>query len=96
MEEILKFETIARDNAYHNYEALHPLVTVIDYSEAAPRKLKKTYFGFYMILLKDVKCGDLKYGKSIYDNQEGTLVFIAPAEGSVSTHLRNGTSRKDT
>lgn len=80
MEETLKFETIAQYNAYNNHETLHPLVTVIDYSKASPRKLKKTYFGFYMILLKDVKCGDLKYGKGTYDYQEGTLVFIAPGQ----------------
>lgn len=80
MEEILKFETIAQYNAYNSHETLHPLVTVIDYHKAAPRKLKKTYFGFYMILLKDVNCGDLKYGKNTYDYQEGTLVFIAPGQ----------------
>jgi AraC family transcriptional regulator, transcriptional activator of pobA len=80
MEEIVKFETIAQYNTFNNHETLHPLVTVIDYSKAAPRKLRKTYFGFYMILLKDVKCGDLKYGKSTYDYQEGTLVFIAPGQ----------------
>lgn len=80
MEEILKFETIAQYNAYNNHPTLHPLVTVIDYSKAAPRKLKKSYFGFYMILLKDVRCGDLKYGKNTYDYQEGTLVFIAPGQ----------------
>jgi AraC-like DNA-binding protein len=33
-----------------------------------------------MILLKDVHCGDLKYGKNTYDYQEGTLVFIAPGQ----------------
>jgi AraC family transcriptional activator of pobA len=33
-----------------------------------------------MILLKDVHCGDLKYGKHTYDYQEGTLVFIAPGQ----------------
>jgi AraC family transcriptional regulator, transcriptional activator of pobA len=80
MGEILKFETIAQYNEYNNHPTLHPLVTVIDYSKAAPRTLRKSYFGFYMILLKDVHCGDLKYGKNTYDYQEGTLVFIAPGQ----------------
>lgn len=80
MEEIQRFETITEYNVYNNHETLHPLVTVIDYSKAAPRRLKKTYFGFYMILLKDVKCGDLRYGKNNYDYQEGTLVFISPGQ----------------
>jgi len=80
MDEILKFETVAQYNTYNQHQTLHPLVTVIEYSKANPRKLTKSYFGFYMILLKDVVCGDLKYGKNTYDYQEGTLVFIAPGQ----------------
>jgi len=37
-------------------------------------------FGFYTVFLKEVKCGDLRYGKNTYDYQEGTLVFIAPGQ----------------
>ena len=80
MEEILKFDTIARYNVFNQHETLHPLVSVIDYSKAMPRKLRKSYFGFYAVLLKDVKCGDLRYGKHLYDYQEGTLVFVAPGQ----------------
>jgi AraC-like DNA-binding protein len=32
------------------------------------------------VFLKEVKCGDLRYGKNTYDYQEGTLVFIAPGQ----------------
>jgi AraC-like DNA-binding protein len=76
MEEIRRFDTISQYNAFNNHETLHPLVTVIDFSKAAPRKLTRMYFGFYLVLLKDVVCGDLRYGKNTYDYQEGTLVFI--------------------
>lgn len=34
----------------------------------------------YCIFLKDVMCGDLKYGRNYYDYQEGTLVFVAPGQ----------------
>jgi AraC family transcriptional activator of pobA len=80
MEEIMKFESISEFNAFNNHETLNPLVSVIDYSKASPRKLRRTYFGFYYVILKDVKCGDLLYGKHTYDYQEGTLVFIAPGQ----------------
>ncbi|MDO8966690.1 AraC family transcriptional regulator [Algoriphagus sp.] len=80
MEEILRFETISQYNAFNNQETLHPLVSVIDFSKANPRRLRKTYFGFYLIILKDVVCGDLRYGKNTYDYQEGTLVFIGPGQ----------------
>ncbi|MBS1565493.1 MAG: helix-turn-helix transcriptional regulator [Bacteroidetes bacterium] len=37
-------------------------------------------FGFYTVYLKDVICGNLRYGRHYYDYQEGTLVFIAPGQ----------------
>jgi AraC-like DNA-binding protein len=80
MEDILRFETISQYNAFNNHETLHPLVSVIDFSKANPRRLRKTYFGFYLIILKDVVCGDIRYGKNTYDYQEGTLVFIGPGQ----------------
>ena len=80
MEDILRFETVSQYNAFNNQETLHPLVSVIDFSKANPRRLRKTYFGFYLIILKDVVCGDLRYGKNTYDYQEGTLVFIGPGQ----------------
>lgn len=80
MDEILKFDTISQYNAFNNHETLHPLVSVIDFSKASPRRLRKTYFGFYLVLLKDVQCGDLRYGKNTYDYQEGTLIFLAPGQ----------------
>jgi AraC family transcriptional regulator, transcriptional activator of pobA len=80
MEDILKFETISQYNAFNNHETLHPLVSVIDFSKASPRKLRRTYFGFYLVLIKDVLCGDIRYGKNTYDYQEGTLIFLAPGQ----------------
>ena len=87
METMRRFETINDYNAFNNTETLHPLVTVIDFSKANPRHGLVTWFGFYTIILKDVKCGDMVYGRHIYDYQEGTLVFIAPGQvAGVNTH----------
>jgi len=80
MDNLRRFETISEYNAFNNNETLHPLVSVVDLSKAAPRKLASAYFGFYTVFLKEVKCGDLRYGKQTYDYQEGTLVFIAPGQ----------------
>ena len=77
---MLRFDTVSEYNTFNNHETLHPLVSIIDFSKAAPRRLQRTYFGFYLVLLKDVKCGDLRYGKNTYDYQEGTLVFLAPGQ----------------
>ena len=80
MDSIRRFETINDYNAFNNNETLHPLVSVVDLSKANPRQGSKMYFGFYTIFLKDVKCGDLVYGRHTYDYQEGTLVFLAPGQ----------------
>ena len=37
-------------------------------------------FGFYAVFLKEIKCGDMRYGRNFYDYQEGTLVFLAPGQ----------------
>lgn len=80
MDNMRRFETIGQYNAFNNNETLHPLVSVVDLSKADPRTGSRMYFGFYTIFLKDVKCGDLIYGRQTYDYQEGTLVFIAPGQ----------------
>jgi AraC-like DNA-binding protein len=77
---MLRFETISEYNAFNNNETLHPLVSVVDLSKASPRQGSRMYFGFYTIFLKDVRCGDLVYGRHTYDYQEGTLVFLAPGQ----------------
>lgn len=80
MDTTRRFETVSQYNAFNNNETLHPLASVVDLSKASPRSGSKMYFGFYTIFLKDVKCGDLVYGRATYDYQEGTLVFLAPGQ----------------
>lgn len=80
MENMRRFEKIIDYNVFNNIETLHPMVSIVDLSKAAPREGSKMYFGFYTIFLKDVKCGDLLYGRNTYDYQEGTLVFLAPGQ----------------
>jgi AraC-like DNA-binding protein len=80
MDALRKFETINQYNQFNNNETLHPQISVVDLSKAAPRSGSRMYFGFYTIFLKDVKCGDLVYGRHTYDYQEGTLVFMAPGQ----------------
>ncbi|MBL7826797.1 MAG: AraC family transcriptional regulator [Saprospiraceae bacterium] len=74
------FDSISGYNAFNNHETLHPLISVLDYSKANPRYQSRMNFGIYCIVLKQVICGDLKYGRHFYDYQEGTLVFISPGQ----------------
>lgn len=88
MELIFPIQDINKYNNDNNHKTLHPLITVIDFSKANIRDWGnadtiKFQHGLYNIILKDVKCGDLRYGRDYYDYQAGTLVFFAPGQVSV-------------
>ena len=85
MNNIVRFENVKDYNALNNHETLHPLVSVIDFSKSKPwvwpggESIKISY-GMYSVFLKEVKCGDLKYGCNYYDYEEGSLVFMSPGQ----------------
>ena len=80
MEDVKHIHSIEEYNKYFGVETLHPLVTVIEGRKGKPLHFCKKYFNFYSIILKDVSCGSLKYGRSIYDYQAGAMLFVAPGQ----------------
>lgn len=80
MNEIPRIDNICDYNSIMGLETLHPLVSVVDLSKSKRMTHMRHSFGFYAIYLKQVKCGDLIYGRNYYDYQEGTLVCIAPGQ----------------
>jgi AraC family transcriptional activator of pobA len=81
MEKILRIDTVSEHDSFYHQENLHPLVSVIDFAGKSPQVYaSKMNFGFYAVYLKDVKCGDIKYGRDTYDYQDRTLVFVAPGQ----------------
>lgn len=80
MTDIIKLETVAQYNDIRGMSTLHPLITVLDLQYAKPMPEARFNFGLYAIYLKQLVCGELKYGRSNYDYQEGTLVFVAPGQ----------------
>lgn len=73
-------ESVGEYNKLLGVETLHPLVSVIDLSKVQPIHHMRHTFGFYAVFLKEVKCGDLIYGRQRYDYQEGTVVCLAPGQ----------------
>jgi AraC-like DNA-binding protein len=80
MENITRIDTVGQYNTLNNNPTLHPLVSVLDLSKANARQNYRANYGFYTVFLKDIKCGDLKYGCNYYDYEEGTLVFVGPGQ----------------
>lgn len=81
MDEIIKIDTIDQYNKLYGLETVHPLVGVVDLTKATihPNHIRMN-MGIYSLFLKHTKCGDLKYGKKLYDYQEGTIVSFAPGQ----------------
>lgn len=77
---ILNMDSVGDYNSFLGQETLHPLVSVVDFSRVPPLRHVRKAYGFYAVFLKDVKCGDLRYGRHYYDYQEGTLVFVSPGQ----------------
>lgn len=73
----------------HSVETLHPLITIVDLAKTKVIPAQAFNFGLYAIYLKEINCGELRYGRNLYDYQEGTLVFTAPGQViSVQTNVK--------
>lgn len=80
MEEITRIDTIDAYNKMRGVATQHPLVSVVDLAAANPMPAGNFHIGLYLVYLKLQQHGELRYGRSHYDFQEGTLVFIAPGQ----------------
>lgn len=80
MNEPITTNNICEYNDYCGAETKNPLVSVIDFSKLPPMRHTRKLYSFYAVFLKDVRCGELRYGRQYYDYQEGTLVFVAPGQ----------------
>jgi AraC-like DNA-binding protein len=93
MEKTILVNSIEEYNLNNNHKTLNPLVTVVDFSKAHVRDWGdadsfRFQYGLYSIVLKDVKCGDIRYGKHTYDYQAGTIVFFAPGQVAEVPNLK--------
>ena len=81
MEEFLDIDTVDRYNKLFGLETKHPLVSVIDLSKSTTWPTRaRFHYGVYALFLKNIKCGNIRYGRQYYDYQEGTIVCFAPGQ----------------
>lgn len=81
MEQIIKLENVDQYNNLYGLETLHPLVSVVDLTKATKRvnHIQMNY-GLYALFLKQTKSCNIKYGRTSYDYEEGTIVCFAPGQ----------------
>jgi AraC family transcriptional regulator, transcriptional activator of pobA len=80
VEKIVKIESVAQFNTERGQKTLHPLVSVLDQSASKEIQEVRYISELYIVFLKDVKCGEMRYGRSHYDYEDGTLLFISPGQ----------------
>ncbi len=81
MDEMIRIDSVDVYNKLFGFETRHPLITVVDLSEATRWPLRTRFaYGVYALFLKDARCGDIKYGRKSYDYRDGTIVCFAPGQ----------------
>jgi AraC family transcriptional activator of pobA len=82
MKKIIQVESVSTYDKLRGVETRHPLVNTVDYvlDNASYLPGGEYNLGLYSVALKEVKCGDIRYGRETYDYQEGTLAFMAPGQ----------------
>lgn len=83
MKDVIQLDTVEKYNRLFGLKSQHPLISVVDLSEATlfPTHFTLNY-GVYALFLKQTRCGDIRYGKQVYDYQEGTITSFAPGQVS--------------
>jgi AraC family transcriptional activator of pobA len=80
MKGIKEIKNVSEYNEMFGQETLHPLVSIINFSQAGVLMNQPMNLGFYSILFKTERVCPIKYGRNDYDYQAGTLLFIAPGQ----------------
>lgn len=78
---IVRLDSIDSYNKLYGLETKHPLVTVIDLTEATKivNHIRMDYDVYALFLKNGTNC-TLKYGRQPYDYQEGTIVSFSPGQ----------------
>lgn len=81
MDQIIKLENVDQYNNLYGLETLHPLVSIIDLTKATKwvNHIQMNY-GLYALFLKKTQSCNIKYGRTSYDYEEGTIVCFAPGQ----------------
>ncbi|UTA68686.1 AraC family transcriptional regulator [Emticicia sp. 21SJ11W-3] len=85
---MLIYDTIRKYSGMFNNPILHPLINVVDLSKSPLLPKTRFMLAFYAVIIKETRCGDIRYGNQYYDYDNGTIVFFGP--GQVITHEPEG------
>lgn len=84
-ENLLNIETVHECNCCLGYKTLHPLVSVIDLSQANLEQCT-IKFDFYTVIMLEGNVEDFLYGRKYYDYSNASLLFLTPGESIKIDH----------
>lgn len=86
MDKQINLDSVAQYNQLYGLETLHPQICVADLNRATKFvDYTHWHYGIYALYLKMEKQCDIKYGRTNYDYQEGTIVCFAPGQSTEIT-----------
>ncbi|MEN9522184.1 MAG: hypothetical protein RL065_561 [Bacteroidota bacterium] len=82
MKQIIQLHSISEINNFVQNKTKHPLVAVVDFSKLDEHIEEgiRISCDFYSIMFKNYCANHLRYGRQLYDFQEGSLICIAPKQ----------------
>ncbi len=82
MKLVIHLKSISDINPFIQGVVKHPLVAVVDFSKVDEKMEEGTRLScdFYSIMFKNYCVNQMKYGRQVYDFQEGNLICIAPRQ----------------
>ncbi len=82
MKPIVQLKSISEINSFVQCKTKHPLVAIVDFSKTDEYIEEGTRISadFYSIMFKNYCANKLRYGRQVYDFQDGSLICIAPKQ----------------
>ena len=80
METKYNLESVADYCRFFGVDVMHPLVSIADFADYGPYPGGLIQTNLYCVMYKELECGEMKYGRSRYDYQAGTLLFVSPGQ----------------
>lgn len=77
--EMIVIDNVDRYNKIFGLETRHPLVSIINLAKSTTWPTRAWFrYEVYALYLKNVKCGDIKYGRQYYDYQDEPSSVLLP------------------
>ncbi len=82
MQPVIHLKSISEINKFVQKRVKHPMVAVVDFTKFDEYAVEgmRISCDFYSIMFKNYCLNQMKYGRTLYDFQEGSLLCIAPRQ----------------